>query len=160
MTMKSLLLPLVAMFLAACQTVTTVSHDTASGRPEVTFDTITPEQTKQLLINTNVDKGFILVESSDNVLEFKKPPERQRLHFYFSDFPQARYPNLRVIYNVFGSGTGTRVVASVWSVGSPGTISEYKVSINDQPISLEVQQFLNDLAGVPSAPATEADTEI
>lgn len=141
----ALMVPLVAVALTACQTVERVTHDTPSGRPEVTFPNTSTEEIRSLLINTNIDEGFILVESSDNVLEFKKPPERQRLHFYFSDFPHTRYPNIRVIYNVFEGQGGTRTVASVWSVGSPGTINEYKIGINDLPISNEVQQFMNDL---------------
>lgn len=139
-------LPVFAIALAACETIPTVTHDTASGRPEVTFAGASAQEIRSLLINSNINEGFILVDSSDNVLEFKKPPERQRIHFYFSDFPHSRYPNIRVIYNVFEGDAGTRTVASVWSVGSPGTISEYKISINDQPISVEVQQFLDNLA--------------
>lgn len=148
MNTRLLIIPLVAVFLAACQSFQPVIHNTPSGRPEATFETLSVDATKKLLINTNINQGFILVESSDNVLEFKKPPEKQRLHFYFSEFPQTRYPNIRVIYNIFESDEGTRTVASVWVVGSPGTINEYKLSINDRPISLEVQLFLDELRRV------------
>ncbi|MEO0881191.1 MAG: hypothetical protein AAFY34_00540 [Pseudomonadota bacterium] len=146
----------VTISLAACATsFEPVVHETPSGRPEATFAGKDVNDTKKLLINSNIDRGFILVESSQNVLEFKKPPERQRIHFYFDSFPQTRYPNLRVIYNVFPADTGTRTVASVWSVGSPGTINQYKISINDEPISLEVQRFLDDLAGTDDADTTQ-----
>lgn len=138
-------LPVALMALTACQTVETVAHDTPSGRPEVTFPNISTQDVRSLLINENVDEGFILVESSSNVLEFKKPPERQKIHFYYSDFPHTRYPNIRVIYNIFEGQGGTRTVASVWSVGSPGTINEYKIGLNDRPISKEVQQFMDEL---------------
>ena len=145
MRLSVLVIPVIALVLTACQTVERVTHNTPSGRPEVTFPNVSIEEIRSLLINTNIDQGFILVESSDNVLEFKKPPERQRIHFYYSDFPQSRYPNIRVIYNIFDGAGGTRTVASVWSVGSPGTINEYKIGVNDLPISSEVQTFLNEL---------------
>ncbi len=146
MSARIILTSAFAAIVAACQSFEPVIHDTPSGRPEVTFSTLSVEEARQLIINTNIDEGFILVDSSQNVLEFKKPPERQRVSFYFSEFPRARYPNIRVIYNIFDSPRGARTVASVWIVGSPGTINQYKVGINDQPISIEVQQFLDELA--------------
>ena len=149
-----------------------VTHQTPSGKPEVTIAGRVGDQARALIAGRMVDAGYNMRSGSDSMLVFDKPNSTVMAAVLFGS-RYAGTPNARITYTVIEAGAVTRVVASLAMITNPGSAFERASPMDASPDSqgvqnllfeikrtLEVQQPTASAATSPPRQATQTGTAV
>jgi len=130
------------VFLAGC--ATPVTHNTKSGRPEVTISGKVGDQIAARLTNRMLNARYNVKNASKTLLVFEKPIDNVLAAVLLG----SRYdstPAARITYTIVESDTSTRVVASLAAITNPGSAFERVTPMDNSKDSASVQQMLSEL---------------
>ena len=132
---------LVCFSLAAC--ASPVTHQTASGRPEVTIATTTVDAVKGALISAMVNGGYSITRDSDYLLAFDRPVDNVLAAALLgSEYDST--PNARISYTIAELRSRIRVVADLALVTNPGSAFERHTNMNTNQDSLKVRNYYTE----------------
>jgi uncharacterized protein YceK len=137
-----ILLFLMPLVLTGC--ATPITHDTPSGKVEVTINGVQKSAVKDELINGMVNKGYTVTRSDDALLVFDRPIQNSAAAFMFSSDFSAN-PTTRTSYNLIQTGKSVRVVADFAAITNPGSGFEKRTDLNAIPETRLMQDFLTGI---------------
>jgi hypothetical protein len=135
---------LTALLVAGC--LTTVKHDTASGRPEVTIPGKSAKEVLAFTTNELINKGYMIRTRNEMNAIFEK--KFTGTGAFLLTGPGLADPVYRLTLDFVDLSGTTRVIASHALVSNPGAqkgVAEKVTSTDDLPESKEVQAILNDI---------------
>ena len=118
-----------------------VTHQTASGRPEVTIATTNVDAVKGALISVMINGGYSITRESHYLLAFDRPVDNVLAAALLGSQYDST-PNARISYTVARIQSGIRVVADLAIVTNPGSAFERHTNMNANQDSLGVQKLL------------------
>lgn len=136
---KQFILLVVVALLSGC--ATPVTHNTPSGRPEVTINGVPPNKVSARLTNEMLNWGYNIRKQSDNLIAFDRPTD----NLMASALLGSRYdstPNARITFMLAELGNSTRVVADLQIVTNPGSAFERLTNMNQSQDSRKIQEML------------------
>ena len=139
--MKRSLCALVLSGFLAVSCVSPVTHNTPSGKPEVTVTLIEPEDVRGALISEMMSRGYTLNDANDFLLSFDRPVE----NFLAAALLGSQYdstPNARITFSIAPIGDSVRVVADLAIITNPGSGFERRTDMNQGQDSPKIQQML------------------
>ena len=134
---------IICLGLAAC--AATVTHQTASGKPEVTIMTTEISAVKGLLVSEMLNRGYSITSESGNLVAFDRPVDNAFAAALLGS-QYDRTPNARVTYSIAPLGSSTRVIADLAIITNPGSAFERRTDMNSNQDSLMFQDLLDFVA--------------
>ena len=142
MKTKILALLLLPFLLAAC--ATPITHNTPSGRPEVTISGVKKSVVRERLTDEMLNKGYTIAQSGDSLIVFEHAIDNAMVAFMFSTKFNST-PIARISYSLSETKKGIRIIADCNAVSNPGSGFEQKTSLNNNRDTMAVQNFLTTL---------------
>jgi hypothetical protein len=130
-----------AFMSTALITCTSVTHETPSGRAEVTIPNTTVDRVKSYLVSIMTNKGYRITKDSQFQISFDKPSENIALNVLLGSKYDST-PNMRVSYDIAALPNGIRVISDLAVITNPGSAFERRTEVNEGPASAEVQAIL------------------
>lgn len=145
-----------AFGVAGC--VTTVEHNTASGRPEVTVKA-PPDAVKSVVIGVLMNLGYTIRTDSQFQVVFERDPNNVLASVLLGSQYDSRIL-VRISVAFMQSGQTTRVIADFNLVRNPGSAFERLTPMTNSQDAGKFQVVLNDIkagleGGKPPAQVTE-----
>jgi hypothetical protein len=130
-----------AIAVGAC--ATPVTHQTASGKVEVTV-TGAQEPVKAELVNVMVNRGYTINRDSPFQIVFEKPI----MNGLAAALLGSRYnstPDARVSFTITQNGQATRIVGDLAVITNPGSGFEMRTDFNNSQDSAQIQLMLDGI---------------
>ncbi len=140
--MKRFLILSVLLFTACASTQ--ITHDTPSGKPEVTISGKVASQVKPEIINFMINDSFDMKSSTDTILIFEQLSNDLLVSAMFGSKYDA-LPASRVTYNIIEMADTTRVVVSFAIVTNPGSAFERITQKNNSKKTANYQVQLDKI---------------
>ncbi len=136
------ILLLVMLLVAGC--ATPVTHNTPSGKPEVTINGVDADTVAASVIDRMINRGYNVTNSNNRMLVFEKPLENTMAAALYGSRYDSQ-PNVRITYNINNYQNKTRVVASFAVVTNPGSSFERLTPANNNQDTVKYQDMLNEI---------------
>ncbi|MHB0706013.1 hypothetical protein ACX4MT_09235 [Roseomonas mucosa] len=127
-----------------------VTHNTASGKPEVTVTTSDLPALKSYITNDMINRGYTIVRESESQLVFDRPVQNVLVGALVgSSFNST--PNTRLTYVFIKNQTSYRVVGDVALITNPGSGFEKRNDMNAAQDTVVIQQMLERMRATLTA---------
>lgn len=121
-----------------------VKYNTASGRPERTFDA-SPDRVRAALVGHLVNRGYqITNESASRVVGQKRTDNAMAQVLLGTNYD--RNVEVRATFTIIPEGPRTRVVGDLALVSNPGSAFERVTPMSNSQDSIPMQQALDSLS--------------
>lgn len=141
-SVKNYLFAIAALALSGC--ATPVTHNTASGRPEATFQKSLVD-THNVILNASINRGYQITRDSPNLIVADRPSKNAIANMMLGS--QANpIVNARLTFTMISTMPNqTRVVVDMAAITNPGTGFESSLAGNDGADSNVIQSWLTGL---------------
>jgi len=131
-----------ASLLVGCETTTT--HNTPSGRPEVTVSNAQAPDLIAQFTNELINRGYTIADTSPQQTTFEKPATTLAAQIAYGSTYNPT-PNARITLDQVQLSDTTRILLSFSIVTNPGSAHERITALNNSPETVQYQELLNQL---------------